>query len=108
MLRFGRILSLILVLCAAVAITGGEAAAACTAYVGCANGTGLRCSCAGAGTCSSNPNANPWGGSVYCNCVSEPDASKACKQPSCSQTICDNHCGGPGTGVCSGGFCYCM
>lgn len=83
----------------------------CGASLSCDGGGGVSCSCPApnGGTCNDYPNGNPWGGYVRCQCSGSPFVQEYhCNYSgSCTQRSCDTQCGGPGSGVCSGGTCYC-
>lgn len=106
-MRWTRLLLLIGLVVALSSLTQ-EVAASCSVYLACDDGSTVRCSCSGGGTCSSYPNGNSWGGYVVCSCDGKGTVQYSCNAPTCTQTSCDTQCGGPGSGVCSGNTCYCL
>lgn len=83
----------------------------CSALVYCTNGTTKSCTCGGAGTCTSYPYGNPYGGYVTCDCGGSV-TTQTCPPPpppACNKKACDISCGGPGYGLCTQqGQCVCL
>ena len=84
----------------------------CGSELACNNGSRISCTCANSnGTCSYNPTANSWGGSITCNCAGTTyDTTKSCPYagPTCSARDCDIQCGGVGYGRCINNQCVCI